>query len=133
MLTSQDVKQQGDLTPVLLFILIKHQSYGIRKDRPLLKLLARSKKKVLNDATNKKKTTKEKTTTAPKKLDEDQWRGHVLAFYKSDLPQSTYIETNKIKSHPLRTRFDKSGLRNLKKCNTPYSDAVIQYDFWFKQ
>ena len=95
--------------------------------------MARSKKKALNDATNKKKKTKEKATTATKKLNEDQWRGHVLAFYKSDLPQSKYIVMNNIKPHPLRTRFDKSGLRNLKKCNTPYSDAVIQYDFWFKQ
>jgi hypothetical protein len=97
---------------------------------------------VLNDTTNnkekkkKKKTTNKKNSTTSKtskKLDEKQWRRHVLAFYKSDLPQSTYIEKNRINSHPLRTRFDKSGLKNLKKCNTLYSDAVIQYDSWFKQ
>ena len=95
---------------------------------------------VLNDTTstfkNKKKTTNKKnsiTSKAPKKLNEKQWRKHVLAFYKSDLPQSAYIEKNKIKSHPLRTRFEKSGLRILKKCDTSYADAVIQYDFWFKQ
>ena len=89
----------------------------------------RSSRKVLKNTTNKKKTT----TKTPKKLDENQWRSHVLAFYKSDLPQSKYIEKNKINSHPLRTRFDKSGLKDLKKSSTPYSDAVIQYDFWSKQ
>ena len=97
----------------------------------------RSRKKVLNNTTNKKKITVKKknttTTKKPKKLNEDQWRRHVLDFYKSDLPQSAYIEKNRINSHPLRTRFDKSGLKHLKKCNALYSDAVIQYDFWFKQ
>ena len=87
-------------------------------------------KKALHDTTNKKKTVT--VTTTNKKLDENQWRSHVLGFYKSHLSQSTYIEKNKIKSHPLRTRFDKSGLKNLKRCNTPFADAVIQYDFWFK-
>jgi hypothetical protein len=102
------------------------------------KTMTRSKT-VLNDTTtnnNNKKTAKKTNSTSTKmlkKLDEKQWRRHILAFYKSDLPQSTYIEKNKIKSYPLRTRFDKSGLKSLKKCNTPYSDAVIQYDFWFKQ
>jgi hypothetical protein len=97
--------------------------------------MARSKKKnVLNDTTNKKKTTKKKRkNTTSNKLDEDQWRVHVLAFYRSHLPQSTYIEENKIKSHPLRTRYDKSGLKILKQRKALYSDAVIQYDCWFKQ
>ena len=102
------------------------------------KTMARSKK-VLNDTTNKKKATKttagKKTVTKPKpkKLKETVWRKHILAFYKCEIAQTTYCEGKYISIHPFRTRWEKSGLRDLKKRKAPYSDAVTQYDFWFHQ
>jgi hypothetical protein len=65
------------------------------------------------------------------KTDENQWRTHILAFYMYDKSLSSYIESNEVGRDPFRTRWEKSGLRELKKRNTPYADAEIQYDFWF--
>jgi hypothetical protein len=48
-----------------------------------------------------------------------------------DKSLSSYIEINKVGRDPFRTRWETSGLRDLKKARRPYADAEIQYDFWF--
>jgi transposase len=95
--------------------------------------MARFKKKVLSDTTNKKTLTRKTTKKTLKKLDENQWRTHILAFYKSDLPQIKYLEANTIKRDPFRYRWEGSRLRELKKANATYSYAEKQYDRWFCQ
>ena len=92
-------------------------------------MMARSAKKVLNDTTNKKKTKK----TELKKLDESQWRNHMLAFYKSELSQLKYLEANTIKRDPFRYRWEGSRLRELKKAKANLAYAEKQYDRWFCQ
>jgi hypothetical protein len=93
--------------------------------------MARSKK-VLKDTTNKKNTstTKKKKT---KKLDENQWRNHILAFYKSDVSQIKFLEADALKRDPFRYRWEGSRLREIKKANATYSYAEKQYDRWFCQ
>jgi hypothetical protein len=46
---------------------------------------------------------------------------------------SSFLELNKIGRDPFRTRWEKSGLRELKIANTSYADAAVQYDFWFRK
>jgi hypothetical protein len=91
--------------------------------------MARSTKKVLSDTTNKKKTKK----TGPKKLDENQWRTHMLTFYKSELSQLKYLEANSLKRDPFRYRWEGSKLREIKKAKATYAYAEKQYDRWFCQ
>ena len=50
-----------------------------------------------------------------------------------DKSLSSFLESNKLGRDPFRTRWEKSGLRELKIANTPYADAAVQYDFWFRK
>ena len=95
--------------------------------------MARSKK-VLNDTTNRtRKNTSTTKKKKPKKLDENQWRNHILAFYKSDVSQIKFLEANSLNRDPFRYRWEGSRLRELKKANAIYSYAEKQYDRWFCQ
>ena len=95
--------------------------------------MARSKK-VLNDTTNRtRKNTSTTKKKKPKKLDENQWRNHILAFYKSDVSQIKFLEANSLNRDPFRYRWEGSRLRELKKANAIYTYAEKQYDRWFCQ
>ena len=74
-----------------------------------------------------------KVKLTPKIDDENQWRTHILSFYMYDKSLSSYIKINKVGRDPFRTRWEKSGLRELKKAKMPYADAETQYDFWFRK
>ena len=95
--------------------------------------MARSKK-VLNDTSNRtRKNTSTTKKKKPKKLDENQWRNHILAFYKSDVSQIKFLEANSLNRDPFRYRWEGSRLRELKKANAAYTYAEKQYDRWFCQ
>ena len=89
----------------------------------------RSKKTVLKDATNQPKATKKKSKNI--ELDESGLRSFIFAFYMSNKSQRSFLEDNNLSRDKFRKRWDRSGLRELKKTNVPYADAKIQYDFWF--
>ena len=67
---------------------------------------------------------------------EAELRKGVLEFYKSQSNnRSSFCKQNGLSDHQLRKRWSGSGLKNLKESeNRPScSDAMIQYDAWFKK
>jgi hypothetical protein len=47
--------------------------------------------------------------------------------------QRSFLVDNNLGRDKFRKRWDRSGLRELKKAEVPYADAEIQYNFWFSK